>query len=324
LRLKAFFYVALLVTGYAVGLLVANRPRFWWQDLFHSAALYWIAPAACAALWLAVCMWTKRRWSWFAALACLAYAFSVGKMIDRVWPYIWFDRWSNSIADSAAVPISGLWVDSWTERDDPSALMNLVTRHSPTIVLVSGAIPDLNSAAVSLQRYPHRVELQAAGADKISFMSQLPLGSSAKLDLGINADVGGLIPLLVGENKTVQIGTLDLKYAKSAVDFERKRVSSRRLSALVRNGVDTRIVVGQFNSTPFSQLVSIYSQQARVRSLRFNAGLFEALSILKYCQTECPAQVFVSRDVRPGQLEEFHLDGREQPALLFKVSVPVN
>jgi hypothetical protein len=217
-----------------------------------------------------------------------------------------------------------VWIDSWTEHDDPGALTKIVARYSPTIVLVSGTLSDSNSAAVSIPRYPHRLELKAAGSDRIVFMSQLPLGSSAELQLGIGAEAGGFIPLLVGENKTVQIGAIDLKYASNAIDFERKRISSRRLSALVRNGVDTRIVVGQFRSTPFSQLVSIYSQQARVRSLRFNAGIFKAQSILNYCQAECAAQVFVSRDVIPGQLEEFQMDGRQQPALFFQVSVPVN
>ncbi len=322
MNLKSTLYVALLGTGYTIGLLVANRPRFWWQDVFHNAALYWIFPALCAALWLALHMWIKRRWSWFAALACMAYVCSVGTMVKRVWPYVWFDRWTGKRIESTATSVSGMWIDSWTEQQDPRALMSIVERYSPTIIAISGRIPDAHNFAVPLDRYPHRLTLQAADSGEISFMSQLPIGAGAKLDLGINAAVGGFIPVQLTAGKTVQIGTIDLKQATTPADFEQKRISARRLSALIRNGADTRIVLGQFNCTPFSQLVSIYTQQARVRSLRFNSGPLQSLRILRYCRTECPAQAFVSRDVLPEHVEEFRLAGREQQGLFFRVLIP--
>lgn len=318
---KRIFYVVLLCIGHLAGLLVANRPRFWWQDLFQNTALYWIVPAVCAAVWIVLQMWVARRWSWLAAGACLAYVASSYTMLDRVWPYISFHRWAKQ-SDSSVSSISGVWIDSWAGQDDAGELRTVIARLRPNIVVVSGTnLDSINQGALTAD-YPYRVRLRAEQSREIELLSQLPFGKNAIFDLGINAEVGGFIPLVAGATKTVQLGLLDLVHVTNSANFERKRISSRRLSALVRNSADTRIVVGQFSTTPFSQLMSLYTQQARVRSLRFNSGLPAALRTLRFCQTDCPAQVFVSKDVVPEIFEEFPIAGRNQSGLYFKVMVP--
>lgn len=318
---KRILYVVLLCIGYTVGLLVANRPRFWWQELFHNTALFWIVPAIGAAVWLAWHMWCARRWSWFAAIACLAYACSAGRMVLRVWPYVSFPAFSET-SQQPSLSVSGVWVDSWTERDNPEDVIKALSRYKPHIVAISGRVVDTFSNAVPLHQYPHRLKLQAENSREIYVLSQLPFGENPYLKLGINAEVGGFIPIVASPAKTIQFGTLDLAIAKTATDFERKRISSRRLSSLVRNSVETRIVVGQFHATPFSELVVIYTKQAKVRSLRFNSGLLATFRVLANYQAECPSQVFVSKDVVPESFEEFPLAGRKQPGVYFRIGVP--
>ena len=242
-------------------------------------------------------------------------------MLDRGWSYISFHRWGERSGTSAP-SISGVWIDSWTERDDVQALIKSVSGLKPNIIMVSGVKLDAVSEAVPAAEYPHRVRLRAEHSREIQLLSQLPFGADPRLDLGIHAEVGGFIPLAVGLNKTIQLGVLGLAPSTNATDFERKRISSRRLSALVRNSAATRIVVGQFSATPFSQLMSIYTQQARVRSLRFNSGFPAALRTLRFCQTECPAQVFISKDAVPEIFEEFPIAERNQSGIYFKIVVP--
>jgi hypothetical protein len=318
--MKRILYVASLCIGYAVGLLVANRPRFWWQDLFHNTALYWIGPALGAAVWLVRHMWCTRRWSWFSAIACFAYVFAAGRMIHRIWPYVSFPGWGEK-SQISSISVSGAWIDSWTEQDDPIDVRRALGRYEPKIVVVSGRAVETLSNTMPLHEYPHRLKLHAEDSREIQLLSQMPFGEHSHKNLGINAEVGGLISVVVSPTKTIQFGVLDLPVAKTAADFERKRISSRRLSSLVRNSAETRIIVGQFHATPFSELVSIYTKQAKVRSLRFNSDGSAALRVLANYQAECPAQVFVSKDAVPESFEEFPIAGRRPPGVYFRIGL---
>lgn len=244
-------------------------------------------------------------------------------MINRVWPYVSAGP-AQLQQKTHTASVGGIWIDAWTVKDDSQTLLAAVHRLKPSVVALSGDIPEELSKNLSVEQYPYRVQLEAQNSREILVLSKLAFGSDLKVDLGVNAEVGGFIPLEVTETKTLRLGLLDLRQATTQAEFERNRISSRRLSSLVRNGSGTRIVVGQFSATPFSQLVSIYSQQAKVRSLRFDAGLLRSLPVVAFCRDSCPAQVFVSRDVTPGNFEEIRLPGRARPGVFFKVSVPLD
>ncbi len=276
-----------------------------------------------ATVWLLLNMKAKHRWSWLVAVACSGYLSAAGRMINRIWPYVSSGHAQVQQTTSTAT-VRGVWVDTWGLSDDPDGLLAALHRLAPTVVAVSGNISEELSRIIPVELYPHRMKLQAQSSREMLVISQVPFGRGLNADLGVNAEVGGFIPLEVATTKTVRLGLLDLTQAVTQAQFERNRISSRRLSSLVRNSADTRIVVGQFSATPFSQLVAIYTQQAKVRSLRFDSGLLGSLPLLAFCRTNCPAQVFVSKDVTPGTFEEVKLPGRNRPGLFFDVRVPLD
>jgi hypothetical protein len=137
--------------------------------------------------------------------------------------------------------------------------------------------------------------------------------------LGIEAFPGGVFVLQQEGSAAIEIGVMRLERSISSEVFERNRVTSRRLASLMRNSDEPRLVVAQFGTTPFSQLMAIYPKQARLRSLMFGMELSKMFEIAWPALVSPGSNIFVSRDFTRQTLELIHLPGCQSPLIFFRV-----
>jgi hypothetical protein len=310
-------HLFLCVVGIAIGLLVANRPRFWWQELFHNATLYWLIPACIAALLLIRRMLRVRSWSWLTVVAVIAYVYAIASMGHRVRRYIHFVGWKNSI--STASSMSGLWIDSFYPDKEQAVLEELAARFNPSVIVVSGAGSNLIASSILANTHPHRVATSPSADGSIEVLSRLPYASREIVELGFNALPGGVVSLGMPDGQQVELGVLMLQPSYNKASFERNRITSRRLSALMRNSSQRRVVVGDFNATPFSMLSSIFNEQSGMHSLLFKSFFSYRLGALDMRSGISGRNVFVSRDMTSERLEYLFMPDRQEPVVYFSV-----
>jgi hypothetical protein len=324
--LASVLRLLLCLAGYVAALCVANRPRFWWQELFASLALYWLPLAAIAFAWLARFVFSQplkvtrgaASWGVLGALGC--YGYVIVFMGCKLAPYLFYDRWPAQVSQGSAT-VSGLWIDQWGRGDSISALQALVTRKAPMVLMVSGENSAVELLGAMTERFPNQVRTQCTDGDVISVFSQLPFGAQQFDNLGVEAFPGGVFSLQVHDGRQIELGVMALSRSTSQELFERNRITARRLSSLMRNSREPRIVAAQFSTTPFSQLMALYPEQARLRSLMFGAGLHKTFNMEHPFVITTDSNIFVSRDFARLSFEAITIPERERTALFFRVAL---
>jgi hypothetical protein len=314
-------FVTLSAIGIMFGLAVANRPRFWWQELFQNYTLVWVFPALLAVYALLQNMRRTGRFSWVTVLVVIAYLYAVLQMVHRVRRYIHFAHWA--VPQSATVSVSGVWIDSFSSAAESEVLTQIVSRYSPTLVMVHSE--GLGSSLLDvppLAKYPFHASTAPSADGTITVFSKLPFTTPQMTDLGFEALPGGLITLKLSQGQALELGVLALTRSVDTASFERNRITSRRLSSLMRNSSAHRIVVGNFNSTPFSMLSSIYNEQAGMHSLVFGGSFAQVFSALSGFSSSGGRNVFVARDCGKERFEFIKVPHRAAPIILFAATIP--
>jgi hypothetical protein len=322
-------HVLVCLAGFLAALCVANRPRFWWQELFCTAGLYWFAPAILALLYLGCSLSgrsdssgilrTRRAahyWLLIGAICC--YGYVTVHMGIIMAPYLYYGSWSAT-REVLGPELGFLWLEGRSESDRVEDLSKLLARTTPTVVIMSG-YGDLDSQRLSdLRDYPYLQRTASQERGGITLFSKIPFGNQVTDSLGIEALPGGVFVLQPSETESIEVGVLALARSTSRGIFERNRVTARRLSSLMRNSGAPRVVVGQFGTTPFSQLMSVYPQQARMRSLMFGIGLLKTFDMNNPFIALTDSNVFVSTDLVRRGFERIHRSGQTHAALAFRI-----
>jgi hypothetical protein len=305
--------------GFLAALCLANRPRYWWQELFCSFALYWYPFALVALVWLlrAICRRGGER-SWISAAALCCYAYISVYVIVITAPYFFYNKWQIARSDGGEA-LSGLWIECGSNRDTSSEIERLIERRDPTIVLISG-VSSLELLEIdSLSRFVHRTRSASDEKGGLRLFSRLPFGLHITDNLGIEAFPGGVFVLEPQGMIPIEVGVMTLDRSTSQSIFERNRVTARRLASLMRNSHAPRVVVAQFGTTPFSQLMNLYAEQTRMRSLMFGIGLHKTFDMENPLVAVTDSNVFVSRDLTREVFERIHLPQCKRAALFFRI-----
>lgn len=309
------------VCGLLAVLCVANRPRFWWQEAFCGLAPYWL-PAAFVMLVLLVC-YARRCMGvamWFVWVGIISYAYLCVAMGAKVWPYVFHSPWVKPPMDESSV-LTGLWIDSWGQHEDLSALVRLIQDKSASLVILSGTVSGSEQEPALQSLFPHYNSTTPQRDGQVRLWSQFSFADHAVRNLGIRALPGGLFSLQLANGKKIEVGVLSLLPSANQLDFERNRISSRRLSALIRSSRLPRIVAAEFSTTPFSQLVAIYPEQARVRPLLHKADAHFSRIPGYSRDLIADSTVFVSKDFTQITFEQLRVPWRERFMLFFRVQL---
>jgi hypothetical protein len=310
--------------GLFAALCVANRPRFWWQEIFCSLALYWLPLAVLATAWL---LWSSyarasqlrssiASWLLWGAIVCYGYVIvSMGSVLA---PYLWYSRWYQPPNQDTPV-ISGLWIDGWSTRDRLSDLREVLSRTEPMVVMVSGEFAGLEQSLDPLKFLPYRARTSSAENGGISIFSAIPIGAEKIDHLGVEAFPGGVFSLYPPGGRSIELGVMALVRSTTQEQFERNRITARRLSSVMRSSRAPLIVAAQFSTTPFSPFMAVYSEQVRLRSIMFGLGLYKTFNMENPVVISTDSNIFVSQDFSRVSFERIYLPMRERAALFFRV-----
>jgi hypothetical protein len=308
--------------GIVVGLLTANRPRFWWQEIFHNCALYWCIPCFAAIVWL---LWrlSCRRCSALLIVGLLGYGYGVFSTFDSISSQVFPRRFAA--ADGEFQRVDGIWIDSWSLGDDVGEIARVVSSRQPTFVVIQGDALEQLDTLSELNSYPVHISSSSRSgfsAGEIRFYSRAPFVGEVHNDLGLQALPGGWCSVALSPNHSLEVGFLALKPSRDAQSFERNRISARRLSSLMRNSERPRLLLANFNATPTSQLVAIYPEQTRMYSLRFGAKMSSILSSFNYFGSARGLQAYASFQVAPESFELLARPNHSRPMMYFSIFVP--
>ncbi len=319
MSLRKTVHFLICIGGLLAALCLANRPRFWWQELFCGAALCWLPLALLALIYLIHSVWANRSartWLSFGAIWCYVYAVVHTAII--LAPYLHYKRWSKAFS-SPTNQMSALWSECPINPDSSVELQRQIGRLEPSVLIILGGLSADLSSSVFLNRYPYTARTSSVEKGGILLISKSPFGPPRADDLGIEAFPGGVFVLQKEGSAAIEIGVMRLERSISSEVFERNRVTSRRLASLMRNSDEPRLVVAQFGTTPFSQLMAIYPKQARLRSLMFGMELSKMFEIAWPALVSPGSNIFVSRDFTRQTLELIHLPGCQSPLIFFRV-----
>jgi len=261
-------------------------------------------------LWLFSCLRdraSRRSLVFWVALLSLGYTFCF--MGLKALPYIYYSRWSSF--DSRSDDLSGMWIDNWSRNDDPAQIVAPVKKLNPKLLLVAGT--DLENLASPLRDlgFGYIVNVDPVRQSSVIIASTLPFLPERITNLGVNSWPGGVFSLGLSDGAEIQLGVIALKRSSDQESFERNRVTARRLSSIMRDSDKARLVVGQFNATPFSQFVAVYSEQARMNSLMFGRMSLGTLNAL------------ASKDISSTNFIRIEIPGRSGDAFWFQLRMPV-
>jgi hypothetical protein len=256
-------------------------------------------------------------WPWLTALSIVGYVYATSQMAHRVRRYIHFPAWKK--VERPLFSLSGLWIDSFSGESEQELVDRVIKRYAPDVVVLSGKSVD-GKARVSVgAMYPHRLGTRAGAAGGIAILSQIPFASPAMRELGFDALPGGVATLVVANERVLELGVLLLEPSRDQDSFERNRISSRRLSSLMRNSFESRVVVGNFASSPFSMLSSVFNEQSRMNSMAFGGGIRQTIQVLDNTGFASGRNVFASRDMIRERFELIAEPSRKSPIVFFSV-----
>lgn len=251
-----------------------NHPRLWIQDLLCSASLYWIPFVLgdlCRNLFRAL---KTRAIPALGIVLIIAEAYLVARVSSLAMPYI---------VPPPEPPLSAepLPVVLFSHTDfspgGVAALVEAASARNPGLVVLVGEPAQLDAAeaaiGASIGAFPSVFESPRRAGRAVRILSRWP-AEPGDTGLGAGALPGLFVRLRVGDRAMpVLVGALDLLPAASQQDFFKSKVTSRRLATLMRYSREPRMVLGSFEATQFSPIVSMYTRQLRLRPAAAGHGI---------------------------------------------------
>lgn len=285
-----------------VALCFLNRPRFWWQEALCNLSPYLLPLLICSLLLNARRLFAGRRTRVFAFVGTLASAYCIYTIINVAAPFFWYPRWSRPEPASTDT-LRLLFIDD-CHLGQGEAREILLARKPDVAVVLGAARESFLAAGTDLA---HRRDFDEQGG--IAVLTSLSVQDRGVPNLGFNARPGGVVGLKLASGATVDLGVVSLRPSTTRSDFERNRISARRLASYMRNSEATRLVVGSFYATPFSQIASVFTSQARLRSLWYGKGMMKTYDMNHTFSQFTFSHGFVSRDIRPRRVERLEVPG---------------
>ncbi len=308
MRVASVLRLASTIFSAFVALCFLNRPRFWWQDAVCNHSPYILPLLICSMVFNARHLFTGRLTRVFAVVGTLASVYCIYTITSVVEPFFWYPRWSKTeppFTDTLRV----LFIDDCAvgQREAREILL----ANAPDVTVVVGAARASFLAAGA--NLTHRRDFDER--EEISILTALDLQDRGVPNLGFNARPGGVVGLKLQSGATVDLGVVSLRPTTTRSEFERNRISARRLASYMRNSEATRLVVGSFYATPFSQLSSVFTSQARLRSLWYGKGIVKTYDMNHTFSRFTFSHGFVSRDIRPRRVERVEVPGCSRAGL---------
>lgn len=234
------------------------------------------------------------------------------------WPHLASDR--TRILDAAKPGEREIAVASFNtyySNREADAVRAEIERLDADILTLVEFGPQLRPMLASLAaRYPHRADCFARDFCNLAILSKFPIAASETrmdwegppmLKVKLGAELGGL---------TV-VTTHTIRFPQSRAQF-RQIVE---LSKLVESIPGRKLVMGDFNATPFSRIVGSFAGRTGMTRLTVLPS-WPALVELPQMAID---HIFVSPDIRATQSEEIgNAAGSDHYPISIRIAVPLN
>jgi len=298
-----------------------NHSRYWWQELVCSFSLYWI-PFVLFGVFISLRGVLRRGHGHRVELSI---ASALGLLLIVILgrlcaPYIYFSRWP-ALDDDRIAELSVLFTPLKAREFQASRMDAVVSAHRPDIVVVMGEGISSISLGDKISEYPVQLSSLTIDERSIRVFSRFALAPEHQTnDLGYAALPAMYVGLEHPVGGLFELGALQLVPAFSAQAFDDNRTTSRRLATLVRNSSRPRVVVGSFFGSQFSQIVSMYARQGRLRSVMFDRGFMRTWDMHNPLMRIAADHGFVSRHFRVREVATLPELDSEHLSAIFKVA----
>lgn len=314
---RVVWFIAIAIAAFSL----YNYPRSWWQELICATSLLW-GPLCLMSVFVEFWRLMKRGFSFLGMTLLILNVMCAFKVASIVWPYVYSPAKSYSSL-SYSVPTRIMFIDSAERSEDvASRLSTLIETEAPDVLIVA-RYTDAARIERSGGRYAHVLTSSLPSQRTVEIFSKAPIASPARTEYGF-----GALPAVLGTFETTdgarfQLGAMDLVLSSSQDSFNRSRLTSRRLASALKYSAEPRIVVGAFRASVTSQLVDMYIDQLKLRSIFFNSGLGRVgQSLVDSLYLSRNLNAFTARKIEVQSQREVRFHDHESAALIFTVRVP--
>ena len=312
-----WFVVVLIAT-----LALFNYPRTWVQELISETALVWM-PLCVGGIVFQLSRFTSARFSLLGVALFVLQLMCVVRTVHLAVPYVYAPPKAYPTL-SYAEPIRFLLIDisdrSWS--DHPEAVASLVDIENPQVVIVL-RYSDGPVLLQSADRYPFTLKSALQSDRTVEIFSKIPFQSTERNELGYGALPAVFGLLEIGDGAHLQLGALDLLPAYSQDSFLKSRLTSRRLASSLKYSKEPRLVVGAFRASITSQIVDMYVDQLRLRSIFFDSGISKVRDLLAHSVAfQHNLNVFTARNIELSHVLESRGADEGFSAILFDARIP--
>lgn len=318
--IRVTWFVAVVIATLAL----FNYPRTWVQELISETALLWM-PICVGGMIFQLSRFTSAPFSFIGSALFILQLMSVVRTVHVVMPYLYAAPKAYPTL-TYAEPTRFLLVDisdrSWSGH--PEAVSSLLDIENPSVV-VALRYSDTPLVSQAAERYPFTLKSSLLADRTVEIFSKLPITSPERSEFGYGALPAVFGVVRIGEGADLQLGALDLLPAYSQDSFVKSRLTSRRLASSLRYSTDARMVVGAFRASVTSQIVDMYVDQLRLRSLFFDSGISKLRDLYEQSfDFERNLNVFSARNIEISHIVESHAADSGFSAIIFDARIPKN
>ncbi len=252
-------------------LALANRARFWWQELIVNHALWLLVSSVAAVSYLCLRSRPGIAYRCVQAVSLMLLVYHVVFVGHLLLPYV---TGALRQVDDDRERVSLAYIQRFSSLPD---LLEFSIRFNPHI-LIAQDFPISKVAAVK-ERFPH---IRVASGDNIRgilIASTFSVSDDIATNLGVGAYPGMVVRIQVNQTFAPLLGVLALKPSRNQESLERNRITSRRLASVMRNGVGPRMALLDLSTTPWSQFSYIFQEQTDMKSMLEHLGWREYIAI---------------------------------------------
>ncbi len=122
--------------------------------------------------------------------------------------------------------------------------------------------------------YPYRLKTGLEGQPTFEVASRLPWDAQSIIDLGDYALPAALLRVPFGNGQSCWIGIFSLYPTTSQAQFERNKVTVRRMASFVKNLSEPVVLLADLQSSTFSRFYTMFTEQIKLVGLFEGRGLF--------------------------------------------------
>lgn len=297
-------------------------PRVWWQDVVHGWSVAMV-PALVFGLMMSVRTLRRRGYQFsvaFIAMMELACLVRIGWVIR---PYIWHTTEMETRLPHVRTE-RFLLLDLADGSPDASQIAKALAEPRPTVVVVLAA---QRGDALSLEwaQYPHKISSDVAYEGRVDLRSSFPVTGPTVTDFGIEAYPALMSRIRVSPEVELEIAAFDLQVPRARLDFERSRVSARRVASAVRYSTYPRMVFGGFRMPPTAPPTTMYVEYLRLKSVFFTRGLTGLWEVTRRLfDFSSNINVFTAQSIKISDVKEWTVSRDGFRGLAFTAALPAS